>query len=129
MKDIIRMNQLAGIITEGQARKMMQILNEGTESKKISFQKELDDEVENVIDLFNNDLKKGQIKGTEDIDGYVNKMDYKLNSVLKYFKGDDETLESLNKYVEKIYNKAYDYFYDTIEKRDFPEKFTKKKSK
>lgn len=29
MKEIIRMNQLAGIITEGQARKMMQILNEG----------------------------------------------------------------------------------------------------
>jgi hypothetical protein len=28
MKDIIRMNQLAGIITEGQARKMMQVLNE-----------------------------------------------------------------------------------------------------
>ena len=29
MKDIIRMNQLAGIITEGQARKMMEILTEG----------------------------------------------------------------------------------------------------
>ena len=28
MKDIIRMNQLAGIITEGQAEKMMAILNE-----------------------------------------------------------------------------------------------------
>ena len=28
MKDIIRMNQLAGIITEGQARKMMEVLNE-----------------------------------------------------------------------------------------------------
>ena len=28
MKDIIRMNQLAGIITEGQAKKMMEILNE-----------------------------------------------------------------------------------------------------
>jgi hypothetical protein len=28
MKDLIRMNQLAGIITEGQARKMMAILNE-----------------------------------------------------------------------------------------------------
>jgi hypothetical protein len=28
MKDIIRMNQLAGIITEGQAKKMMAILNE-----------------------------------------------------------------------------------------------------
>ena len=28
MKDIIKMNQLAGVITEGQAKKMMQILNE-----------------------------------------------------------------------------------------------------
>ena len=28
MKDLIRMNQLAGIITEGQARKMMEILDE-----------------------------------------------------------------------------------------------------
>ena len=28
MKEIIRMNQLAGIITEGQARKIMEILNE-----------------------------------------------------------------------------------------------------
>jgi hypothetical protein len=28
MKDIIRMNQLAGIITEGQARKMMEVLDE-----------------------------------------------------------------------------------------------------
>ena len=28
MKEIIRMNQLAGIITEGQARKMIQVLNE-----------------------------------------------------------------------------------------------------
>jgi hypothetical protein len=28
MKDIIRMNQLAGIITEGQAKKMMAVLNE-----------------------------------------------------------------------------------------------------
>lgn len=33
MKDIIRMNQLAGIITEGQARKMMEILNEETSYK------------------------------------------------------------------------------------------------
>jgi hypothetical protein len=32
MKDIIRMQQLAGIITEGQARKMMQILNEEVET-------------------------------------------------------------------------------------------------
>lgn len=35
MKDIIRMNQLAGIITEGQARKMMEILNEVNQPYKI----------------------------------------------------------------------------------------------
>jgi len=35
MKDIIRMNQLAGIITEGQARKMMQVLNENEENTDI----------------------------------------------------------------------------------------------
>ena len=32
MKDLIRMNQLAGTITEGQAKKMMAILNEGLEA-------------------------------------------------------------------------------------------------
>ena len=32
MKDIIRMNQLAGLITEGQARKMMEILNEAEDT-------------------------------------------------------------------------------------------------
>ena len=35
MKDIIRMNQLAGIITEGQAKKMMQVLNEENGTKSL----------------------------------------------------------------------------------------------
>jgi hypothetical protein len=35
MKDIIRMNQLAGILTEGQARKMIQVLNENKEIKDV----------------------------------------------------------------------------------------------
>jgi hypothetical protein len=34
MKDIIRMNQLAGIITEGQAKKMLKALNENEVSNK-----------------------------------------------------------------------------------------------
>jgi hypothetical protein len=37
MKDIIRMNQLAGLITESQANKMMQILNEAGSSKPITL--------------------------------------------------------------------------------------------
>jgi len=39
MKDIIRMNQLAGILTEGQARKMMQVLSEADQPYKIISQK------------------------------------------------------------------------------------------
>jgi hypothetical protein len=35
MKDIIRMNQLAGLITEGQAKKMMEILNEELSDEQI----------------------------------------------------------------------------------------------
>ena len=34
MKDLIRMNQLAGIITEGQAKKMIEILNEAEDFKE-----------------------------------------------------------------------------------------------
>ena len=37
MKDIVRMNQLAGIITEGQAKKMMVILNESKETTNELF--------------------------------------------------------------------------------------------
>jgi hypothetical protein len=37
MKDIIRMNQLAGTITESQAKRMMQILNEAGSSKPITL--------------------------------------------------------------------------------------------
>lgn len=36
MKDIIKMNKLAGIITEGQARKMMEALNEGMTENDLS---------------------------------------------------------------------------------------------
>jgi hypothetical protein len=39
MKDIIRMNQLAGIITEGQARKMMEVLDE-EESNEVLTQED-----------------------------------------------------------------------------------------
>jgi hypothetical protein len=57
MKDIIRMNQLAGLITEGQARKMIQVLNEGKFTNPkikylIKLYKEIGDEYpeENIID-------------------------------------------------------------------------------
>lgn len=51
MKDIIRMNQLAGLITESQAKKMMQILNEEEENK--SFENE-----EQAVDFLNQHKKE-----------------------------------------------------------------------
>jgi hypothetical protein len=49
MKDIIRMNQLAGVITEGQARKMMEILNEN-ELQYIPENHPLKKDIENIFD-------------------------------------------------------------------------------
>jgi len=45
MKDIIKMNKLAGLITESQARRMMEILNEN-EGMKVTFLKQ--DEAESL---------------------------------------------------------------------------------
>lgn len=42
MKDIIRMNQLAGLITESQAKKMMEILNEALNKDIKAFGQDLD---------------------------------------------------------------------------------------
>jgi hypothetical protein len=49
MKDIIRMNQLANIITEDQARKMMEILNEN-ELQYIPENHPLKKDIENIFD-------------------------------------------------------------------------------
>ena len=56
MKDIIRMQQLAGIITEGQAKKMMAVLNEedSYESEVLSILKKMASEkqLDNINDKY-----------------------------------------------------------------------------
>jgi len=51
MKDIIRMNQLAGIITEGQARKMMEILNEEVKLPQVGDEFSFPEENDNKIQV------------------------------------------------------------------------------
>ena len=66
MKDIIRMNQLAGIITEGQAKKMMDILNEDLEKNLIQkISKTLksnnpDVDIKKIIDVVTSWLSQGK---------------------------------------------------------------------
>jgi len=51
MKDIIRMNQLAGNITEGQARKMMEILNEEVKLPQVGDEFSYPEENDNKIQV------------------------------------------------------------------------------
>jgi len=61
MKDIIRMNQLAGIITEGQAKKISKVLNEEMDAfdysnliqSVINQLTEMDDEGEQALSTLN----------------------------------------------------------------------------
>lgn len=55
MKDIIRMNQLAGIITEGQAKKMMEILNED----KSTLDEEPTNQIPTIADFKNSNPLRG----------------------------------------------------------------------
>jgi len=62
MKEIIRINQLAGIITESQAKKMMQVLNENKALGNIFY---IDDYGDYVYDE-NNLIKLVKNMGYED---------------------------------------------------------------
>jgi hypothetical protein len=85
MKDIIRMNQLAGLITEGQAKKMLEVLNR--DSKPISLTPEQKKEFKSAIkdlsrmedleyalgeagNLLANILTNGEAEFIEDIENF-----------------------------------------------------------
>lgn len=107
MKDIIRMNQLAGVITEGQARKMMEVLEEApldfdladkiasgeyqrpgppaldpTTSKKIEIINKFTSKpfgYEDTIDLFNN-LGPITPKELQSIENKLNNIDFEIEN-------------------------------------------------
>jgi hypothetical protein len=91
MKDIIRMNQLAGIITEGQARKMIDILNEN------SIPQSEIDYVENIVFLkkvFEKNLEKNK---------------QKLAKLIQFFNEEDENI-SYEEMIEKYGKEQTDSF-------------------
>ena len=64
MKEIIRMNQLAGIITEGQAKKMMQILKEENGNK--SLEDYIEEYITDINEFMNDDwfIQNGKVMFT-----------------------------------------------------------------
>jgi hypothetical protein len=87
MKEIIRMNQLAGLITEGQAKKMIQILNESSLDLKVKFTPEY---IKNEKqDLFY--TEKGLADGFEIMNGK------KVKAIVGYFEDEngDEDIETI----------------------------------
>ena len=70
MKDIIRMNQLAGIITESQAKKMMAVLNEIT----------VGEFPQHLVNSLNDMVKSGELAKA------LNVMDDELTPTFKLYK-------------------------------------------
>ena len=70
MKDIIRMNQLAGIITEGQAKKMMAVLNEIT----------VGEFPQHLVNSLNDMVKSGELAAA------LNVMDDELTPTFKLYR-------------------------------------------
>jgi hypothetical protein len=86
MKDLIRMNQLAGIITEGQAKKMMQILNEN---------ENFDDEDDEFVDI-NQAFKESPSKASyKDVLSIIDS--YEKDDILNAFKSKFPTGKPINK--------------------------------
>jgi hypothetical protein len=75
MKDVIRMNQLAGLITESQANKMLKVINENSQSTLLDYIEEYIGADENE---FKNDPEdysdeKGNTEFTIPFDEYTRK--------------------------------------------------------
>ena len=84
MKDIIRMNRLAGIITEGQARKMLRILDENKTSSSSIIKEEESNSFyqdmmsanpgwnrEKVMDMVKNEVDPDEEFGNEEHQEYL----------------------------------------------------------
>jgi len=92
MKDIIRMNQLAGIITEGQAKKMMKILNE---NENENFDEDDDDEDDEFVDI-NQAFKESPSKASyKDVLSIIDS--YEKDDILNAFKSKFPTGKPINK--------------------------------
>lgn len=87
----------------------------------------IEEVINNVVNLFEIDLENGHIRGTYDIDVYVNKMQYDLDKLFMNFMEEedlsDETLNELEIIASDMIEGTVDYFYDTIEGMDFPDQF------
>ena len=81
MKDIIRMNQLAGIITESQAKKMMAVLNEAIRSIDFKTLKKVDGDEIKATDLkvgetrVAGNMSYGSAEGLQQQTGVVSKIE------------------------------------------------------
>jgi hypothetical protein len=99
MKDIIRMNQLAGIITEGQARKMMEVLGEDmglTPLQQYVYNYEENISGEDGAERFLNDIKK--LDTPQDVyDYYSYKRGWEGSDLNNIFKQVKRKFASLNK--------------------------------
>ena len=117
MKDLIRMNQLAGVITEGQARKMMKILNE--DESKITTQSNLKEESSQFngknLDVYKENFNLLKTKETPKTTVYTFELPQEINDkAMDYI---DKTVSDDPEYYKELYKKR-NYFTITVPKNE-----------
>jgi hypothetical protein len=96
MKDLIRMNQLAGVITEGQAKKMMRILNEENEENEDEIP--LTPKVKSFINKAISDSKKdGEFENLKKVDWFENEL---IDELIDLFLEEDKDYDRASKEVK-----------------------------
>lgn len=96
MKDIIRMNQLAGIITEGQAKKMMQILNE--DNNQPNFIQDAETNFPELVEKYGGqvaDALENSYENFSDMYSSPVKVNIKYKQALEKYKNNQKDLEDL----------------------------------
>jgi hypothetical protein len=125
MKKIIRLTEadLARIVK----KVIKENEDELPEMTSEMYIRDIEEVIDYVVDLFEDDLSMGKIKGNYDIYTYVNKMEDELNKLFMYFTDEenlsDEVIDELEIIASDMVEETVDYFYLTVEEMDFPDQF------
>jgi hypothetical protein len=96
MKDIIRMQQLAGVITEGQAKKMIEVLNE--DNNRPNFAQDAETNFPELVKKYGGqvaDTLENSYENFSDMYSSPVKINIKYKQALEKYKNNQKDLEEL----------------------------------
>lgn len=117
MKKIIRLTEadLARIVK----KVIKENEDELPEMTSEMYIRDIEEVIDYVVDLFEDDLSMGKIKGNDDIYTYVDKIEYELDKLLNGLMREDnlsdETINELEIIASDMAGDAIEYFYLSVE--------------